>query len=733
MSSSFHVINYQSQQTIIQTLVILQTLLDYNNRKALRKIALLQVWAPDNFQLWAPSVLQPSGASSSYFDTTASTIYPLFFGYSQGALWFINKVYNSVSIYNMDGVLFTILSANTYNFSIPSAIASNGTNMYITNLGNNSVTVIPTNLPNPPYQPISVYNLVQNFTTIIGGSYNFSQPSAIAIDNLGNIWVANSGNNSITVFNNSSFALITNFPTGNCPSSIAFDNINNYMWVTNTADNTCTIYSQLFQSLVGTITLGLSEPSSIVFDSGNQYMWIVNTGNNTISIYNLSFTLVKTLENADPTVTYSFSSPTFIGYYNRSGRENIWVTNTGNNSITIINATHPSPDYTAQVLTTSPYFSSSTQTYTFSGPVSVIFDTNNNAYISNKTSNTINVINASTNNIYNELPFYAPIAQNFAAYNFFYPSCMAFDGINVWIVNGPYISGSVQPPTPLPPYNGVIPPYLTLVNATSKATINNYLALNEIGNYIKGIAFDGTNIWITNYNNSSVTIINTDTQLIFNTVDLPQYASPNYMAYDGTNMWITDINNPYIYVVNSTTLEVTTIISNISFNLNTIFSITFDGINMWVTNLMGNTVTVINATTFSLVANLTGFTSPTAMSFDGKNMWILNSASKFSVGAADSITVINTTTLDIVKNISDPSFNFGGIIDIAFDKTNMWVISGVSGTITVINAKTQDLVTNLNNGSYNNYNLSYPLSIIFDGSKMWITNIGNNSVTVINV
>ena len=155
MSSSFHVVNYQAQQTISETFYTLKTLLDNAlDYQARERASLLQVWAPSNFNSWTTTVLQPKGASAMAFD-------------GNDFLWVINKEYNSVSIYDFGPgpvpILVTILSSSNYNFSQPSAIAYDGsTTMFITNAGNNSLTLINTSSPYLPVQNTLIvnYNIV---------------------------------------------------------------------------------------------------------------------------------------------------------------------------------------------------------------------------------------------------------------------------------------------------------------------------------------------------------------------------------------------------------------------------------------------------------------------------------------------------------------------------------------------------------------------------------------------
>jgi len=126
--------------------------------------------------------------------------------------------------------------------------------------------VFPTAVPQPAAWTIAI-----NYT---GGT--MSTPSGIANDASGNIWVANSGNNSVTKLTNAGAG--QNFTAGsmNAPSSIALDSSGN-AWITNSGNNTLTKLNSTGST--GTIFSGngLSSPKSISFDGlGN--IWVANSG-----------------------------------------------------------------------------------------------------------------------------------------------------------------------------------------------------------------------------------------------------------------------------------------------------------------------------------------------------------------------------------------------------------------------------------------------------------------------
>jgi len=180
------------------------------------------------------------------------------------------------------------------------AVDSNG-NIYVTNIGNASA----------PSYSVTVYPAGTTGNTtpsaIIGGSSTgLVNPSAIAVDGNGNIYVANNGSNvdgidAVTVYpagsngNVAPSATISGSNTGlDGPSGIAVDSSGN-IYVANWDSSTVTIYPA---SSTGNVTpsatirgyaTGLNDPSSITVDgSGKIYVTnqgSLNGGSDSVTIY----------------------------------------------------------------------------------------------------------------------------------------------------------------------------------------------------------------------------------------------------------------------------------------------------------------------------------------------------------------------------------------------------------------------------------------------------------------
>jgi YVTN family beta-propeller protein len=262
------------------------------------------------------------------------------------------------------------------------------------------------------------------------------------------------------------------------------------------------------------------------------------------------------------------------------------------------------------------------------------------------------------------------------------PAGVAFDGTNIWVTN----LGSDD---------------VTKINPTTGATIST----TNVGSQPNEVAFDGTNIWITNFGSNNVTKINPTTGATISTH--PTGNGPTGIAFDGTNIWATNFNADTVTKINPTT-GATISTHPTGFNPT---GIAFDGTNIWITNNASDNVTKINPADGATISTHPTGTNPTGIAFDGTNIWITNTGS-------NTVTKINPTTGATISTHPTLSFPTG----IAFDGTNIWVTNRGSNTVTKINPTTGATISTHPTGTD-------PTGIAFDGTNIWITNNGSNTVS----
>lgn len=97
----------------------------------------------------------------------------------------------------------------------------------------------------------------------------------------------------------------------------------------------------------------------------------------------------------------------------------------------------------------------------------------------------------------------------------FQPYGVAFDGTNIWVTN----SGSVS---------------ITKLRASDGTVVGTY----AVGFIPRGVAFDGSNIWVANSGGDSVTKLRASDGTVLGTYAVGFY--PYGVAFDGVNIWVTN-------------------------------------------------------------------------------------------------------------------------------------------------------------------------------------------------
>ena len=95
------------------------------------------------------------------------------------------------------------------------------------------------------------------------------------------------------------------------------------------------------------------------------------------------------------------------------------------------------------------------------------------------------------------------------------PWGVAFDGVNIWVTN----------------WGGEAGQTVTKLLASTGAEVGTY----QVGKGPTDVAFDGTNIWVTNWAEDTVTKLLASTGAVVGTYQVG--SGPMGIAFDGTNVW----------------------------------------------------------------------------------------------------------------------------------------------------------------------------------------------------
>ncbi|MGD0709968.1 MAG: T9SS type A sorting domain-containing protein [Bacteroidales bacterium] len=294
-----------------------------------------------------------------------------------------------------------------------------------------------------------------------------------------------------------------------------------------------------------------------------------------------------------------------------------YITNRGSNSVSVINVV--------------------TNTVTATIPVPVGADPwgvsvspdGNKVYVITNSDSTVRVINTATNTV----TAYIPVGEN--------PVGIAVspDGNWVYVTNGSYSMGNT----------------VNVINSiadTVSATIT-------VGTQPYGVAVspNGSWVYVTNDSSYTVSIINTATKSVSATIT--GFSAPVGISVspDGSKIYVANNLSNTVSVIDSAT---NTVSATIAVGLGpTGVSVSPDGSKVYVTNWEANTVSVINSTTNTVSATIAVGSCPDGVSVspDGSKVYVANVCSA-------TVSVINTATNTVSATIlvGDYPYAFGNFI-----------------------------------------------------------------------
>ena len=281
-------------------------------------------------------------------------------------------------------------------------------------------------------------------------------------------------------------------------------------------------------------------------------------------------------------------------------------------------------------------------------------------------------------------------ARTGSFYGHFSPYMVAFDGTNIWVSN--YASNTVSK-----------------INPVTGTSVDYTTGLQPIG-----VAFDGTHIWVANYGSNTVSKIDPNGVAPGPPINYTSGNGPLGIAFDGTNIWVANYFSNTVSKINTNGVAPGT---PINYTTGTApYGVAFDGSNIWVTNFLSNTVSQINpyGVAPGTPINWTTGTNPEGVAFDGTNIWVANASS-------NTVSKIDPTSFGAPGRPTDYATGINPHW-VAFDGRNIWV-SNSNGTVSKINPDGVAPGTPIDYATG-----SSPLGIAFDGTNIWVANFGSSSV-----
>ena len=596
------------------------------------------MWVPNNDSTQSVTKIAPDGTTTTYTGTGLS---PVAIAYDGTNMWTANETDNSVTKIAPDGTMTTYTGTGT----TPYSIAFDGTNMWTANVGGNSVTKIAPD---------------GTMTTYMGTG---AAPIAIAYDGT-DMWTANFNDNDVTKI--AQDGTMTTYPgTGEGPSSIAYDGTD--MWTSNFDERSVTKIAQ--DGTMTTYSGTGTNPLAIASDGLN--MWTVNYDGSGSSVDDTVTKISATLPSHSPNYSITSSSPSgpstvgiTLDNYALTAGETATVTFTfpippasfdlsdvtaQNGALSDLETTSDPAVYTATFTPTSGITASMNAISVNSDAVIGTFPDPGNAPVS-LASDGANVWVANTGD--STVVEFDPTGAVVATYHVGIAvglKAIAYDGTEMWITTK---TDKVIKMNPLTTTGAGTTYMLTAGRGFSGAMLG-------------GIVSDGTNMWVANTGNDSVTRINEAVGTITDYA-LPAGTMPNGIAFDGHNIWTAD-GDGTITKINSSgglILGTYTIGSDVIPE-----SIAYDGTDMWTAN---NDNSVSKITAAGEITTYAGTSpEPAGIAFDGTNMWTAN--------GDNSVSVISPTgSVTTYANAGPDPY------DIAFDGTNMWTANAGGNSVSKI-------------------------------------------------
>ena len=185
----------------------------------------------------------------------------------------------------------------------------------------------------------------------------------------------------------------------------------------------------------------------------------------------------------------------------------------------------------------------------------------------------------------------------------------------------------------------------------------------ESGSNPRGIAFDGSHIWVACGGTNNVLRIEPVSAEIIATVELGVLSYPWGVGFDGTHIWVTLSTLQGAGGVVKIDLATNSVVSSIGTGNNP-RGVRYGAGSIWVANLSSNTVTRINPATGAVQATIPVTGSPYALVYDGEAMWVTRQSSP-----GRRISKIDPAT----NQLSIEGISLGEVGGAAFDGQNLWV------------------------------------------------------------
>jgi len=308
-------------------------------------------------------------------------------------------------------------------------------------------------------------------------------------------------------------------------------------------------------------------------------------------------------------------------------------------------------------------------------------------YITNEGSNSVSVIDPSTNTVVETVPVGSDPVQ----------AVLSPNGTAAYVLN--IGAGTVS-----------------VVN-TSTNSVTATLRVGLLPGHA-AVAPDGSSVYITNTGSNSVSVISTATRSVVATIPVGLAPVGIAITPDGTRAYVANAGSGNVSVIDTATDTVSAVVRVGSFPLALAF--TPDGSSAYVANAASNSVSVINTSANTVEATVPVGRDPVdvAINPNGASAYVAD-------GGGHSVTALNTATNQVVTTL--PVGFLPVKTAITPNGRTAYVADAGGKSVSVINTATNTVVATIGVGAD-------PVNVLIspDGVHAYVTNAGSNSVSVID-
>jgi S-layer protein (TIGR01567 family) len=587
---------------------------------------------------------------------------------------------------------------------------------YITNTGDNTVSVIDTATntvsPNPIYVGNAPYGVAVSLDgtrayVTNGGSFNVAgtvsvidtsdnnvidtytvekKPMGIAINPSGTkVYVANYVSGTVSVIDTVS-KTIKPVTVGMGPVGVAISPDGSKVYVTNELSYTVSEIDIATDTVnPNPIYVGM-QPWGIAVTPDGSKAYVANEEGHTVSVINTATRDVK---------------PVSLGGYNHGiavspdGSE-VYVTSEDDNdagSVYVI-------DTATDTVVLPPI-------HVGKLPTGVSFSLNGNyAYVANSGSNTVSIIDTASKVVNTVTVGKVPQAL------------------------GQFICPAKPTPIPTPIITWNNPADITYGKVLSSSQLNAVATDPVTGNTVPGTFF---------YTPLAGTVLDVGTHTLhveFKPQDAANYSTASKdvtinvkQSLDGETgvgpfAYISHIDSYNISVIDTATNTVTATVNigDCSFGV----AVTPDGKKVYVTHIFSNTVSVIDTNTNTVTATVDVGRSPLGVAVNptGTKVYVTNAGGWFT-SPDKTVSVIDIATDTVTATVDVGNSPYG--VAVTPDGKKVYVANVESDTVSVINTATDTVTATVNVGT-----APYGVSVTPDGTKVYVVNSGSDTVSVID-